>query len=99
MPVGVEGAAADRQRSPLDSEAGLSRGGLGNAHRSRHDLVADVVALKHTQAQASGRHHNSFRCGATVQPAALRSVTSGTDRSEEHTSELQSIMRIQYCVI
>src|SRR3546814_8117822 len=100
MPVGVEGAAADRQRSPLDSEAGLSRGGLGNAHRSRHDLVADVVALKHTQAQASGRHHNSFRCGATVQPAALRSVASGTDaaRSEEHTSELQSLMRISYAV-
>src|SRR3546814_925978 len=139
MPVGVEGAAADRQLSPLDSEAGLSRGGLGNAHRSRHDLVADVVALKHTQAQASGRHHNSFRCGATVQPAALRSVASGTDaaataaarsrssmaqarsssarasaspitsfawfmnlvsscRSEEHTSELQSLMRTSYAV-
>src|SRR3546814_18854797 len=76
MPVGVEGAAADRQRSPLDSEAGLSRGGLGNAHRSRHDLVADVDALKPTTAQASGRPHNSFRCGTTVTPAALRNVAT-----------------------
>src|SRR3546814_1248298 len=40
-----------------------------------------------------------LRCVAALRPAlAERSLTSWLTRSEEHTSELQSLMRISYAV-
>src|SRR3546814_7821963 len=39
--------------------------------------------------QAAQRPYSSSRCASTVNPV---------DRSEEHTSELQSLMRISYAV-
>src|SRR3546814_3049370 len=35
---------------------------------------------------------------AILEPSALRAVGKGDMRSEEHTSELQSLMRISYAV-
>src|SRR5512138_3476051 len=91
MAVGIERAPADRQRRPRDGEAAFSRRGLRDAHRRRHDLVADVVAREHAETQASGCHGMSFYECYIIdaarpsvgrgQPAALRSLASGTEAS------------------
>src|SRR3546814_4626214 len=71
------------------------------------DLVAERLAdLGHAEGQALPRgrlhvlevhEHALRRLGAQVGAAGL--VRDGTDdRSEEHTSELQSLMRISYAV-
>src|SRR3546814_4752419 len=48
---------------------------------------------------AAARAPASAQCDAGTQQYGIRSSTkSGTVRSEEHTSELQSLMRISYAV-
>src|SRR3546814_3289950 len=53
-------------------------------------------------AQRPGRGHGAARAvgrrGQPVAGAALRDRQRGESRSEEHTSELQSLMRISYAV-
>src|SRR3546814_9744801 len=80
---------------------GLGRGAL-YGHRGRHDLASGrdrhrprCVAGSRTQAAGGGR-----RIPEPARPApyrrSLRSAAGA--RSEEHTSELQSLMRISYAV-
>src|SRR3546814_7914319 len=54
-----------------------------NRFRTRHDVI-------HGPSQSSGYSHH--------RPTITAAATSGT-RTEEHTSELQSLMRISYAVI
>src|SRR3546814_8224985 len=70
-------------RSP--ARAGRLRGGRG---RVRHADPHRLQGLRHLRvpAQRPGRH----RAAAAEHPRGLR--------SEEHTSELQSLMRISYAV-
>src|SRR3546814_4529235 len=42
--------------------------------------------------------HSALRCRACSVPALRRAACGNTGRSEEHTSELQSLMRISYAV-
>src|SRR3546814_6963121 len=60
-------------------------------------------AKLHQFAEAAGREVSHFEISAILTPeSAVESVQiyedAGVDRSEEHTSELQSLMRISYGV-
>src|SRR3546814_6442448 len=81
-------------------------GGAGNAarccmrHRCRYPQRARSAA-RACDGRAARRkaHHRAQRSGSVEVPSPqsfLRKST--TDRSEEHTSELQSLMRISYAV-
>src|SRR3546814_8196224 len=61
---------------------GIVHIGLGNFHRAHMAVYLDDLF-------ARGEGHDWAILGAGVRPA---------DRSEEHTSELQSLMRISYAV-
>src|SRR3546814_6303749 len=87
--------AGDRQ--PVDDDRGRR---IDRADFGRDDQVDEAV-LKHrrreAQADAEGLELDCDRAAepaATTTPAAA--VLRHRDRSEEHTSELQSLMRISY---
>src|SRR3546814_1244085 len=81
-------------------------------HLAARCSVAVLVGLRLGQYQAPALHHDLLARGRQVLLAAgevrhgaielvvrkeLRQIV-GPDRSEEHTSELQSLMRISYAV-
>src|SRR3546814_8149934 len=84
---------------------------VGNAHVQRHrdrsERVLHIVASRHRQVDARNRaaiaiavaHHDveAVTVGARRHIGATH-VGLGRERSEEHTSELQSLMRISYAV-
>src|SRR3546814_4384331 len=80
----------------------LFRSGLPFRDRAVVDLEADralgdvAVAVHRLVVVDEGR----LQCGIEPAPAPLRAGPGrlGVDRSEEHTSELQSLMRISYAV-
>src|SRR3546814_994610 len=92
--------SSDLHREIADrSDIGPTRGELGQALESRVRVIdrAEVV-------EAVSRHRGQ-RCEIQVQVDAARveldlaAIGAGADqRSEEHTSELQSLMRISYAV-
>src|SRR3546814_7668820 len=49
-------------------------------------------------ARRSESHENPVECGRIGTVGSLRVETHDKQRSEEHTSELQSLMRISYAV-
>src|SRR3546814_10103554 len=71
-------------------------------HRAlvEHDAVTEAVADGHRLepglVDVAGSDH--AMTGVIPERAAFDQAASGTDRSEEHTSELQSLMRISYAV-
>src|SRR3546814_3566524 len=67
---------------------------VGIAVRLRHTLAAIDVGLDHSEFGVDRRHGVVGRTALTV--GERRSRRGG--RSEEHTSELQSLMRISYAV-
>src|SRR3546814_17335117 len=67
---------------------------------ARGDAVVDVVHdLGHPAAGLRGQRRLAHRLHHAVPGAALSGRGIGDDRSEEHTSELQSLMRISYAVL
>src|SRR3546814_7160043 len=66
---------------------------LGNAepvgHGDRRGRVRDIVTARHRQRQILEAEHPTGAAAADLDVE---------DRSEEHTSELQSLMRISYAV-
>src|SRR3546814_9724411 len=72
--------------------SGFGHGCLGHGH----------VRIVPRQARAPSIRSSKSRSGvsATAKPAATPSASASTSRgrSEEHTSELQSLMRISYAV-
>src|SRR3546814_14770513 len=54
----------------------------------------ETPTLNELSYRADGRSGLNF----ALQPALSDNVEAGTKRSEEHTSELQSLMRISYAV-
>src|SRR3546814_7052599 len=86
----------------------IAHGALGNAERYQEVCGIGEIALVR---QVSGKHRDlnrgiiQFDCRASVeQPISLHDAKLISqrililDRSEEHTSELQSLMRISYAV-
>src|SRR3546814_5506758 len=60
-----------------------------------------VHASRHDESAAISRARDSLACRSCAELAGLFRYTVRTrtrDRSEEHTSELQSLMRISYAV-
>src|SRR3546814_10372422 len=77
-------AAATRSSAPdLARLTGGEAGAFGEVHRHPHRLAAGVVEAFEPGGQP---HRNTGRRGGRQ------------ERSEEHTSELQSLMRISYAV-
>src|SRR3546814_2259045 len=66
--------------------ASAAKGSSGTIHRSQR---SDWAAMAHRKIRQKGR---------TTQTQRRRSPAPHTNRSEEHTSELQSLMRISYAV-
>src|SRR3546814_3060329 len=91
----VQGVAAGRHKRPVHRAGGW-----------RRDVVVGVACAQPAGAIAGlGDCHGNdqrlhaernFRCHGALDPEARRCRPG--DRSEEHTSELQSLMRISYAV-
>src|SRR3546814_3762340 len=62
--------------------------------RSRCDLALDRDHVRMGIGQAAGPHRRQL----VLRPGKLLPRDAGAGRSEEHTSELQSLMRISYAV-
>src|SRR3546814_3119639 len=70
-------------------------GGLGDGHRGLpYSAAAERLAAAWLRATSKA---SKLRSRQPARPRTGRFTTSGT-RSEEHTSELQSLMRISYAV-
>src|SRR3546814_10848708 len=90
----LRGVAAARGRDGRGCDPAPRTGGRGTAGGGRR-----LRAFAHAPAGVRRRHPPSFRAGrraGTVFPLSQRRAAA--DRSEEHTSELQSLMRISYAV-
>src|SRR3546814_3128251 len=79
----------------VQSLAGLQE--LGDRGRALADTMAQIVG---DGARARGIRHQAYLKirQAGEQATALRAASQSIERSEEHTSELQSLMRISYAV-
>src|SRR3546814_6999589 len=62
--------------------------------------VAGIISglLHHPGKKPSGRRMSSHETFSLSSIASITSLTTASSRSEEHTSELQSLMRISYAV-
>src|SRR3546814_10087710 len=82
------------RRLARDDQAGGDDQHRARERRQRHRLAKEIPAEEHRPEEAGifgGRE--DLRFGAGVGPAQKQ------QRSEEHTSELQSLMRISYAVL
>src|SRR3546814_5469931 len=66
-------------------------------HRRQVDLLLEVAAERRYRLLADNRDHRHVIHFGVVQPGQ-KMKRAGPGRSEEHTSELQSLMRISYAV-
>src|SRR3546814_2465567 len=70
----------------------------------KHDDMADVLAMgvshwvEYLNADAKKAEEDRKKKADAAWEAKMFSWTVGSSRSEEHTSELQSLMRISYAV-
>src|SRR3546814_7466448 len=60
--------------------------------------LADVGHLRQHTATTKYLHFQLLAIGTSLEQAVDQLLKAGADRSEEHTSELQSLMRISYAV-
>src|SRR3546814_2105176 len=86
-----------QQRDQAFDDSGA---GIGEMDRAE---LGDGEAEWTLQAAHAGfsipiRVRRIFRAAAADRPVGLASISEGPRRSEEHTSELQSLMRISYAV-
>src|SRR3546814_6286023 len=87
------------KQAPQHDVGGLGRArGEGDLRRLAPEQVRDALArlLDRGGCRTSGRVLRGVGIGGDVQP--WRHGLDHTRRSEEHTSELQSLMRISYAV-
>src|SRR3546814_1987925 len=77
------------QIAQVDQQIATSAEQLGPNHPAMQALRGQRVALERQLAQAQ----------AAAQRAASMAMSAASGRSEEHTSELQSLMRISYAVL
>src|SRR3546814_9227062 len=85
--------------SRLTDQIGALTEQINQLQGNHQDLIGSVSAL---QVSYEEGHHN---LSSGIPSSAFRSInasseesSSSTERSEEHTSELQSLMRISYAV-
>src|SRR3546814_5571573 len=97
LAVGAVTRTQVTKRASIDDEiAGVRTGG---AHRTDDAAVLKTDDLKVAAADRGG---SGIVAGATCEPldpcSVFDQVARAMNRSEEHTSELQSLMRISYAV-
>src|SRR3546814_7900199 len=66
--------------------------------KARGELPGSVSMLVHTSGMKADHRTCAGYVRAFLQPLRTKVAASSWDRSEEHTSELQSLMRISYAV-
>src|SRR3546814_4133598 len=75
----------------------------GAAYKLRFPQARRTPMTESTKTPSSGRRFALWKGAAALSTLALVPLATGAmasvDRSEEHTSELQSLMRISYAVI
>src|SRR3546814_10332594 len=83
----------------------LFRSGRPAGHHGRSGLAFRALSRRGPRAAQGPRrgahgspHHLSLGAGAAAEVRPQPAGPRGADRSEEHTSELQSLMRISYAV-
>src|SRR3546814_1530297 len=90
-----------RRRSLARSDSpssGNGRDGARGSQRDRGRPGALLARLDPLWARPGARLDRAARPGAADRPAIASARAGDADRSEEHTSELQSLMRISYAV-
>src|SRR3546814_9278292 len=86
---------AGQYRVPHRKAALHAIGGLDNRRTQSRPLIkADAINLERERRH----HHLSARSGLTGAEKGVEAREQYLPRSEEHTSELQSLMRISYAV-
>src|SRR3546814_4117483 len=88
-------------RRPWDEEKGVSHDSTSQSATAAGDGAARCSDRGLGAGRAAGGARNRRRSGHRrhrIAPALDRSDRPGAGRSEEHTSELQSLMRISYAV-
>src|SRR3546814_9124939 len=88
--IGRPARLSRSQRFALMLVAGYSTAGRGHGHAHR-------LRARHADCRHVVRRHRAARAGAR-DDAGAAAHADGIDRSEEHTSELQSLMRTTYAV-
>src|SRR3546814_9429692 len=84
-----------RQRHLWIDEAG---GGAGEHQRDGRQQRAQMVPVAKKAQGAAEQQEGDDRLAALVDGGKAARIEGGRSRSEEHTSELQSLMRISYAV-
>src|SRR3546814_1353134 len=92
----------DHRRNGCPGSARKSSGGLGrySVHSSHRpfSLVKKPAELGHSSPVSSERNSSSSSFWRGLSLVGISTSICTTRRSEEHTSELQSLMRISYAV-
>src|SRR3546814_8695529 len=101
----ISGSAPPRRTAPRRSRSRPTASGSARAAEGMRAAAASPPAASDTARQASSpsacpRTHGRSASGTLSAPAGCGSSASSAppQRSEEHTSELQSLMRISYAV-
>src|SRR3546814_9323665 len=77
---------------------GLRNHGLGELHALQQDVLADVAQGFACSDVFQADHSGDVACQNFLDFSTVVGVHLQDTRSEEHTSELQSLMRISYAV-
>src|SRR3546814_1838417 len=103
--------SSDLHRQQGQADAGVARGGDQRLRHRRRIGVrqavgrvvevvefadAGVAGFKHLDVKLRG--HRMQGVGVEARGDAVHRLAPGPERSEEHTSELQSLMRLSYAV-
>src|SRR3546814_8966481 len=90
-----------------DLGSGKAADAVEDGRQLRARLLGQLVAVEQEVEQEAARRHRTRRQGVAPGRLDLRAIdrlrrarrcARAADRSEEHTSELQSLMRISYAV-
>src|SRR3546814_4980544 len=96
MPVGSKSirSIVHHGRREHDEEVGIGNCGRSSLINQARDLADRFAADGRDEAQADAMLDETWQVAVVVDVQVCRQV----ERSEEHTSELQSLMRISYAV-
>src|SRR3546814_1812001 len=80
------------------SRAGVEEVAVASKQHDAADLLKKMKVLPDADEKAPATESDHEHAVSDQQTASSDQTASASDRSEEHTSELQSLMRISYAV-